>query len=97
MNGSMNVGRRLRSLVSQYFRREEERARYSPAASCCSEVVGRPFSSDKDFSAAVRRSVFLRFASETSIVSSLASTIALIVSSWNIDGHPRSTGSYVCA
>jgi hypothetical protein len=47
-----------------------------PAASCCSEVVGSDFRSWSDLSAAVRSSVFFRFASEERLLNSLASNVA---------------------
>lgn len=50
-----------------------------PAANCCSEVTVIDFSSCRDFSAALRSSVFFLFDSDIRLLSSLASIEEVIV------------------
>lgn len=77
ISGSINAGRRLKSLASQHGI-DHGWISIVPAASCCSEVDGRDLSSWRDFSAALRRSLFFRLASVARVVSSLASSVELI-------------------
>ena len=74
----MKAGRRLRSLVSQSPARQLAIRRYTPAASCCSDVDGSAFRSCSDFSAAVLRSPFFRLASDMRFCNSLASSAAVM-------------------
>ncbi len=74
----MKAVRRLRSLVSQSPARQLAIRRYTPAASCCSDVDGSAFRSCSDFSAAVLRSAFFRLASDMRFCNSLASSAAVM-------------------
>lgn len=88
-NGSMKFGRRLRSAASCASEVEgRDLSSYLHSAYCLS-LRGRPSDLDSGagragptcnaLSAAVRRSVFLRFASDDRLESSLANNVALIL------------------
>lgn len=86
----MKAGRRLRSAFSWFVcvaSSQLQRRVYTPAASCCSDVEGRDFSSCNAFSAACRSSPFFRLASETRWVSSLVRRVEVILSTRPVCGR----------